>query len=203
LFLRPDESETRRRWIKWTERQLCTTCAAGDGAGSGAEMDVLNRNDETFMRMALREACKAADQNEVPVGAVVVANGQVVARAFNQVEMLQDATAHAEILALTQASSALGCWRLLEATLYVTKEPCAMCAGAMVNSRLSRVVFGVGDPRSGAAGGALDITGFPGMLHQVEVTAGVLQEECLDVLRSFFERRRQEEKDARQEKNGD
>ena len=78
-----------------------------------------------------------------------------------------------------------------------------MCAGAMVNSRLSRVVFGVGDPRSGAAGGALDITGFPGMLHQVEVTAGVLQEECLDVLRSFFERRRQEEKDARQEKNGD
>lgn len=160
-------------------------------------MDVLNRDDESYMRLALRQADLAADAGEVPVGAVVVLGGQVIARAYNQVEMLKDATAHAEILALTQAFSALGDWRLNEATLYVTKEPCAMCAGALVNGRVSRCVYGIADPRSGATGSALDVTGFPGMLHNVEITAGVLEADCLAVLQAFFVARRQEVKDAK------
>lgn len=155
-------------------------------------MDLLQRNDESYMRMALREAQKAWEAGEVPVGAIVVHQGRVIARAYNQVELLHDATAHAEMLAITQAEAALGDWRLTETVLYVTKEPCAMCAGAMINSRLGRVVFGVADPRSGAAGSALDITGFPGMLHRVEVLGGVLQEECRELLQSFFRERRKE-----------
>jgi len=158
-------------------------------------MDVLNRDDNFFMRMALREAQRAYDADEVPVGAIVVMDKQIVARAHNQVELLKDATAHAEMLAITQAASAIGDWRLNEATLYVTKEPCAMCAGAMVNTRLKRVVFGVTDPRSGAAGSALDITGFPGMLHRVEVLAGVMQEDCLAMLQEFFAAKRLEAKE--------
>jgi tRNA(adenine34) deaminase len=158
-------------------------------------MDVLNRDDNAFMRMALREAQRAYDADEVPVGAVVVQNKQVIARAHNQVELLKDATAHAEMLAITQAATAIGDWRLNEATLYVTKEPCAMCAGAMVNTRLKRVVFGVTDPRSGAAGSALDITGFPGMLHRVEVVSGVMQEDCLGMLQEFFAAKRREAKE--------
>jgi tRNA(adenine34) deaminase len=153
-------------------------------------MDVLDRSDESLMGMALREARRAYEAGEVPVGAVVACGGIVVARAHNQVELLHDATAHAEMLAITQAAAALGDWRLTEATLYVTKEPCAMCAGAMVNARLGRLVFGVADPRSGAAGSALDVTRFEGMLHQVEVVSGVLQEECLQVLQTFFRERR-------------
>ncbi|MFT5126952.1 MAG: tRNA(adenine34) deaminase [Rhodothermales bacterium] len=158
-------------------------------------MDVLNRDDNAFMRMALREAQRAYDADEVPVGAIVVMNKQVIARAHNQVELLKDATAHAEMLAITQAASTAGDWRLTEATLYVTKEPCAMCAGAMVNTRLKRVVFGVTDPRSGAAGSALDVTGFPGMLHRVEVLAGVMQEDCLGMLQDFFAAKRREAKE--------
>jgi len=159
-------------------------------------MSLLYRNDDTYMQMALREAEKAYRQGEVPIGAVVVYQGQVVGRAYNQVEMLTDGTAHAEMLALTQAATAVGDWRLTEATLYVTKEPCAMCAGAMVNCRLGKVVFGAPDPRSGGAGGALDITGFPGMLHQVEVTSGVLQAECLGLIQSFFQERRRKAKES-------
>jgi tRNA(adenine34) deaminase len=105
--------------------------------------------------------------------------------------MLKDATAHAEVLAITQATAAIGDWRLNDTTLYVTKEPCAMCAGAMVNARVGKLVFGVTDPRSGCAGSALNITGFPGMLHEVEVVSGVLQEDCLAMLQSFFQERRQ------------
>lgn len=150
--------------------------------------------DEGFMRMALRLAERAGEAGEVPVGAVVVAEGRVVARAWNQVELLKDGTAHAEMIALTQAAAALGDWRLTGATLYVTKEPCAMCAGAMVNTRLSRVVFGCADPRCGCAGSVLGITDFPGMLHRVQVTGGVLGGECLERLREFFRRRRQEER---------
>lgn len=155
-------------------------------------MNLLRRDHETYMRLALREAERAYDQGEVPIGAIIVHDDQIVARAYNQVEMLNDATAHAEIVAITQASAAIGDWRLTECTLYVTKEPCAMCAGAMVNSKLGRVVFGVADPRSGAAGSALDVTGFKGMLHNVEVVAGVLQEETLSLLQAFFRERRQE-----------
>jgi tRNA(adenine34) deaminase len=129
------------------------------------------------------------------VGAVVVWDGRVIARAHNQVEMLKDATAHAEMIALTQASAAVGDWRLTECILYVTKEPCAMCAGAMVNARLGRLVYGCPDPRMGAAGSALRITDFPGMLHAVEVEGGVLEVECQAMLREFFRQRRRERKD--------
>ncbi len=158
-------------------------------------MDVLRRDDETYMRMALKEAEMAFSKEEVPVGAVVVCDGKVVARAHNQVEQLKDATAHAEVLAITQASSALHDWRLTGATMYVTKEPCAMCAGALVNCRLGKLVFGVADPRSGAAGGALNITQFEGNLHEVSVTSGVLQEECLQIIQEFFRKQRSKAKD--------
>ena len=149
--------------------------------------------DEGCMRLALRQAAVAAEAGEVPVGAVVVYEGRIIARAHNQVEMLKDATAHAEMIAITQAAAGIGDWRLTKATLYVTKEPCVMCAGAMVNSRLGRLVFGCPDPRAGAAGGALNVTDFPGLLHRVEVQSGVLQDECQAILQEFFRRRRQEQ----------
>ncbi|MFA7232384.1 MAG: tRNA adenosine(34) deaminase TadA [Victivallaceae bacterium] len=143
-------------------------------------------DDEHFMRKALAQAEIAAAAGEVPVGAVAVKDGVIIARSANQVEMLKDATAHAEILVITQAEAALGDWRLDEVDIYVTKEPCAMCAGAMVNSRVKRVIFGMADPRSGAAGSALDITGFPGMLWKVEVKSGVLEAECRQQMQEFF-----------------
>ena len=153
-------------------------------------VNLLLRHDDTFMALALNEAEKAFQKGEVPVGAVIVYNGQIVARAHNQIELLKDATAHAEILAITQASNYLSDWRLNEATLYVTKEPCTMCAGAMVNCKLSTVVYGAEDPRSGAAGSAIDITGFKGNLHRVNVKSGVLKEDCLNILQKFFRERR-------------
>ncbi|MDX9982181.1 MAG: tRNA adenosine(34) deaminase TadA [Lentisphaeria bacterium] len=155
------------------------------------------QTDESCMRLALRQAVAAGERGEVPVGAVVWYQGAVIARAGNQVEMLKDATAHAEMIVLTQAAAAIGDWRLTEATLYVTKEPCAMCAGAMVNARLGRLVFGCPDPRMGAAGGALDITGFPGMLHRVKVESGLLEAECRAVIQAFFQRRREEQKEGK------
>ena len=158
---------------------------------------LIKRTDEDCMRMALREAEAAAEEGEVPVGAVVLWEGTIVARAHNQVETLKDGTAHAEMIALTQAAGTIGDWRLTGATLYVTKEPCAMCAGAMVNCRLSRLVFGCSDPRMGAAGSALSLTDFPGMLHRVQVSGGVLQEECAGLLREFFRARRSQEKSER------
>ncbi|MBO7091457.1 MAG: tRNA adenosine(34) deaminase TadA [Victivallales bacterium] len=148
--------------------------------------------DEACMRLALAQANMAAEEGEVPVGAVVLWQGRIIARAHNQVELLKDATAHAEILALTQASAAKGDWRLDDCTLFVTKEPCAMCAGAMVNARLGKLVFACPDPRMGAAGSALDITGFSGMLHQVEVQSGLLEDEAREILQSFFRQRRQD-----------
>ena len=154
------------------------------------EMESIVFDDEYFMRRALLQAEAAADEGEVPVGAVAVRDGTVIASARNQVEMLKDATAHAEILVITQASAKLGDWRLGEVDIYVTKEPCAMCAGAMVNSRVKRVVFGAPDPRAGCAGSALDVTSFPGMLHSVEVEGGVLEEECAALLKDFFRKLR-------------
>jgi len=145
-------------------------------------------NDEFFMRAALREAEKAERNNEVPIGAVAVKDGMIIARAWNQVELLKDATAHAEVLVLTAASSALGDWRMDGVTVYVTKEPCAMCAGAMVNARVERVVFGLHDPRCGACGSALDVISFPGMLHQVKAMGGVLELECGEQIKQFFHR---------------
>lgn len=151
-------------------------------------------DDEHFMRAALRCAEKAMSAGEVPVGAVAVRNGEIIARAWNQVEMLKDATAHAEVLLISSLSSVIGDWRLEDVDIYVTKEPCAMCAGAMVNSRVRRVIFGMADPRSGCAGSALDVTGFSGMLHQVEVKRGVLECECSTIMKEFFRSVRKKDK---------
>lgn len=147
-------------------------------------------SDDYFMGEALRQAAKAYEIGEVPVGAVVVREGRIIARASNQVETLKDATAHAEMLALTQAESAVGGWRLTDCTLYVTKEPCPMCAGALVHTRVARVVFGANDPKGGAAGGALNLLQFPTLNHRCEITSGLRLEECRALLQSFFAEQR-------------
>ena len=146
--------------------------------------------DAAFMRDALRQAEKALRAQEVPIGAVVVRSGRVIARAFNQVELLKDATAHAEMLAITQAEAAVGDWRLGECDLYVTKEPCAMCAGALIHVRMRRVIFGCADERSGAGGGLLNLLQMPALNHRCEITQGILQQECASLLQSFFRARR-------------
>ena len=146
--------------------------------------------DESFMRMALAEAAVAATEGEVPIGAVMVRGGVVVAKEHNRVEATKVGSAHAELLCIESASRTLGYWRLEDCTLYVTKEPCPMCAGALVNCRVGRLVFGCGDSRTGAAGGCINITSLPGALHTVEVTSGVLGDECLEQIREFFRRRR-------------
>ena len=150
------------------------------------------QSDAYFMGEALRQARRALDAEEVPVGAVVTHKGKIVARAFNQVETLKDATAHAEMLAITQAESVIGDWRLNECELYVTKEPCPMCAGAIVHTRLARLIFGCGDPRGGAAGGLLNIVQHPSLNHRCEITAEVRLDECRDLLRTFFAEKRQQ-----------
>ena len=148
------------------------------------------------MDLALREAAKAAEAGEVPVGCVVVHEGRVIGRAHNQREMLRDPTAHAEMIAITQAAAALESWRLLDATLYVTLEPCPMCAGAMVLARISTLVFGAGDPKAGAAGTLFDLVRDPRLNHRVEVVSGVRAEACGEILTTFFERRRQARRGA-------
>jgi len=148
--------------------------------------------DENFMREALRQAQKAYIGDEVPVGAVVVREGKIIARAHNQIELLKDATAHAEMLALTQAEAAVGGWRLTDCDLYVTKEPCAMCAGALVHTRIRRVIFGCADPSAGAAGSMLNLLQIPAFNHRCEVTSGVLQKECAAILQDFFRKRRED-----------
>ena len=145
---------------------------------------------EEYMRLALEEARLAAEEGEVPIGAVIEKDGDVIARAHNRVEAEKQAIAHAEILAMQKASEIVGDWRLDGCTLYVTKEPCAMCAGAMVNCRISRLVFGCADTRLGAAGSTLAITNTPNALHSVDVITGVLEEECKAILQDFFRRRR-------------
>jgi tRNA(adenine34) deaminase len=154
------------------------------------------QSDHYFMGEALRQAARALAAEETPVGAVIVRHGRIIARAFNQVELLKDATAHAEMLALTQAAEAVGDWRLSDATLYVTKEPCPMCAGAMVQARLQRVVFGAGDLKAGAAGGALNLLQFPTLNHSCAITAGVREAECRGLLQGFFAARRAAAKSA-------
>ena len=147
-------------------------------------------SDDYFMREALRQAALAFAAEEVPVGAVVVREGRIIARAFNQVELLRDATAHAEMLALTQAEEGVGDWRLTDCTLYVTKEPCPMCAGAIVHTRLARVVYGASDPKGGAAGGAMNLLQFPTLNHRCEVTGGIRAAECREWLQRFFAQQR-------------
>src|ERR1700690_2493461 len=144
------------------------------------------QSDHHFMGEALRQAARAYEAGEAPIGAVVVREGRVIARAFNQVELLKDATAHAEMLALTQAEEAVQDWRLTDCTLYVTKEPCPMCAGAIVHVRLARVVYGVDDPKGGAAGSALNLLQFPTLNHRCDITRGVREVECRAMLQSFF-----------------
>jgi tRNA(adenine34) deaminase len=149
-------------------------------------------SDDYFMREALRLAAKAFAKEEVPIGAVVVRAGTIIGRAYNQVELLKDATAHAEMLAITQAEAAVGDWRLNDCDLYVTKEPCAMCAGALVHVRMRRVVFGCPDERGGAAGGVVNLLQFPSLNHRCEITPGILQEECAGLLQTFFQARRRD-----------
>ena len=149
-------------------------------------------SDAFFMGEALRQARRAAANEEVPVGAVIVRQGRIIARSFNQVELLKDATAHAEMLAITQAEEVLEDWRLNDCTLYVTKEPCPMCAGAMVHARLERIVFGAPDVKGGAAGGALNILQFPTLNHRCLITSGIREEECRAMLKSFFKQKRLE-----------
>ena len=149
-----------------------------------------SREDIRFMRAALREAARAAREEEVPVGAVVVLDGRVIARAHNRPITPHDPSAHAEILALRRAGRKLGNYRLGGCSLYVTIEPCAMCAGAIVHARVRRLVFGAGDPKSGACGSALRILNHSRLNHRVEVRKGVLKEECAAILREFFASRR-------------
>lgn len=152
------------------------------------------QSDHYFMGEALRQAARACEAEEVPIGAVVVRGGRIIARAYNQVELLKDATAHAEMLALTQAEQAVGDWRLNECTLYVTKEPCPMCAGAIVHVRLTRVVFGAADLKAGAAGTVLNLLQFPSLNHRSEITRGVREVECRELLRTFFATQRARQK---------
>ena len=146
--------------------------------------------DEYFMRLALREAERALEHSDVPVGCVIAHEGEVLAAAPNERELRRDPTAHCEILALREASGKLGSWRLDGTALYVTLEPCAMCAGAMVLARVPRVVWGAPDPKAGAAGSVLDVLGEPGLNHRPEVAGGLLVADSSELLRAFFAERR-------------
>lgn len=152
--------------------------------------DFLKKGDDYYMSLALREAARAEEAGDVPVGAVIVMDGEVLARAHNQRELLQDPTAHAEMIALTQAAGALGSWRLLGCDLFVTKEPCPMCAGALVLARIRRVVYGIDDEKGGAVRSLFQIPTDPRLNHRVDVQVGVLGEECREQLQAFFRRKR-------------
>lgn len=153
----------------------------------------LAKDDEWFMEMALEEARMAASEGEVPVGAVAVASGEVIATGHNLRESLLDPTAHAEMVVIREVSGKLGKWRLTEVTLYVTMEPCAMCAGAIVLARIPRVVFGAHDPKAGAGGSLFQILQEPALNHRVELVSGVKEEWCSSVLKNFFASRRKVE----------
>jgi tRNA(adenine34) deaminase len=146
-------------------------------------------HDEDLMREALDQAERASELDEVPVGAVIVRDGEIIARAHNLRETDRCATAHAELLAIEQACRAVGSWHLDDCTLYVTLEPCPMCAGAIVNSRMGRVVFGAKDAKAGAMGSVLNVNSYP-LNHKPRIESGLLAGECADVLRTFFERKR-------------
>ena len=146
--------------------------------------------DDYFMRLALREAEHGLEHEDVPIGAVVVRNGEVLAMAHNERELRQDPTAHAEVIALREAARASGGWRVLDAVIYVTLEPCAMCAGAIVLARVPRVVYGASDPKAGACGSVLDVLGEARLNHRPEVAGGLLAQECAELLSGFFASRR-------------
>ncbi|MCU0858793.1 MAG: tRNA adenosine(34) deaminase TadA [Pontiellaceae bacterium] len=149
-----------------------------------------------YMRMALREAERAAGEGEVPCGAVIVKEGKIIGKAHNQTELLKDPTAHAEILAITQAAAALENWRLTDAVMYVTKEPCPMCAGAIVLARIKKTVWAVDDPKRGGARSKFKILDHADLNHRVEIETGVLEDECKALLQGFFRQRRTENKPA-------
>jgi tRNA(adenine34) deaminase len=148
------------------------------------------KNHEDYMKIALSLAKEAWENGEIPVGAIVVVNGEIVAQGRNEKEMRGDATAHAEILVLQRAAKKVGHWRLSDATMYVTLEPCSMCAGAMVQARLGNLVFGAYDPRAGAAGSVVDLLDHPAFNHRVIVKSGVLAEESGQILKEFFDSKR-------------
>jgi tRNA(adenine34) deaminase len=152
--------------------------------------DIFFPLDEHFMRLALCEAERALEHDDVPVGALVVREGEVIGAGHNERELRQDPTAHAEMLALREASRKLDSWRVLDSVLYVTLEPCAMCAGAMVLARVPRVVYGTRDPKAGAAGSVIDVLGEPRFNHRPEVAGGLLADECAALLTDFFGSRR-------------
>ena len=177
-------------------RSESTICAEGGGFAARKEFppcpflplhpSYLSRGDEFFMKLAYNQALKAWNCGEVPVGAVIEFGGDLIAQAHNSVEGSRDPTAHAEILAITQAAAKLGDWRLAGATLYVTKEPCPMCAGACVMSRLKRVVYAVSDPKMGFLGGAMKFHDLPTLNHSLSVENGALEAECAELLKTFF-----------------
>ena len=146
--------------------------------------------DDYFMRLALREAERALEHGDVPIGAVLVRDGELLAAAHNERELRQDPTAHAEIIALREAARAVGTWRVLDSVLYVTLEPCAMCAGAIVLARVPRVVYGASDPKAGACGSVLDVLAEPKLNHRPDVAGGLLAQECGELLTEFFASRR-------------
>ena len=146
--------------------------------------------DEYFMRLALREAALALEHDDVPIGAMVVHEGEVIGSGHNERELRADPTAHAEMIALREAARSLGTWRVLGAVMYVTLEPCAMCAGAIVLARVPRLVFGASDPKAGAAGSVLDVLGEPRLNHRPEVEGGLLAADSAELLQTFFASRR-------------
>ncbi|MCE5186853.1 MAG: tRNA adenosine(34) deaminase TadA [Planctomycetaceae bacterium] len=150
------------------------------------------QSDERFMRMAIDQAYMAEEKGDVPIGCVIIHQGRVIAKGCNQRELLGDPTAHAEIIALTQAAEYIGNWRLEGCTIYVTLEPCPMCAGALVLGRLDRLVYGTDDPKTGAVKSLYNIVQDPRLNHRLEVTSGVLESECRKQLQDFFKRRRTE-----------
>ena len=152
--------------------------------------DGFSPHDEHFMRLAIREASRAVDHGDVPIGAIVARDGEVIGAGHNERELRQDPTAHAEVIALREAARASGSWRVLDAVMYVTLEPCAMCAGAVVLARLPRVVFGAVDPKAGAVGSIFDVLREPRLNHRPEVAGGLLAEECAKLLTEFFRPRR-------------
>ncbi len=153
-----------------------------------------NEQDQRYMRVAIDQAEIARENGDVPVGAVIVHEGHLIAKAYNQREQLQDPTAHAEIIALTQAAEAVGNWHLDNCTIYVTLEPCAMCAGALVLARMDRLVYGCDDPKTGACGSLYNIVQDERLNHRLEVTSGVMEDECRRQLQGFFANRRVENK---------
>lgn len=162
------------------------------------------QSDAYFMGQALREAGKAYEREEVPIGAVIVREGRVISRGHNQVETLKDATAHAEMLALTSAESFVGDWRLTDCDLYVTKEPCPMCAGAIVHCRIRRVIFGCPSPKDGACGGGfVNLLQQPTLNHSCEITPGVMEKDCVLFLQTFFQEAREKAKNKPPKESGE